>query len=199
MDEMREEAKDMIRFYVWGGWHSPREVFDIIDEEVFDCDGENDKWLRSAIEKEFDKKLEKEKTWPKLTTFDRLDQAFTALRKQGILAQHRCGLTQQDGLEVVEDLYKEEGGKKSGITGHFYYTHEDMEGAMEGADGLLLAFGSFSKGSAAEVGRLIKHEMEKNGFKVVWDGTEKTRLLLSGFRWQKRSPRRKSRTDQDES
>ena len=77
MDERREEAKNSIWFYVWGGWHSPEEVFNIIDEEVFDCDGEDEKWLRAAIKREFVKKREAERAWPTLTSFDRLDIVFT--------------------------------------------------------------------------------------------------------------------------
>src|ERR1700688_2789879 len=102
MDERREEANASIRFYVWGGWHSPEEVFDIIDDEVFECDGENDQWLRGAIDREFSKKRKAERVWPALTNFDRLDQVFTALRARGVLARHRCGLTQQDGMDVVD-------------------------------------------------------------------------------------------------
>jgi hypothetical protein len=61
---------------------------------------------------------------------------------------------------------------------------------MWGEVGLLLAFGGFSRVTkdGVEVGRLIRDEFKRTGFEVVWDGTIKSRLLLKGFRWQRRSP-----------
>jgi hypothetical protein len=195
MDERREEAKDSIRFYVWGGWHEPEEVFDIIDEEVFECDGEHESWLRGAIQREFSKKRKAERSWPEVTSFDRLDYSFRELRRRGILAQHRCGLTQQDGLDIVDSLYEEKGRKQSGISGYCFYTYQDMEGAMEGDGGMLLAFGSFSGQSkdGVAVGQLIREVLEHSCFKVKWDGTVKTQLWLRGFQWQRRSPSRRAR------
>jgi hypothetical protein len=190
MDERREEAKDSIRYYVWGGWHAPDEIYDIIDDEVFDCDGENDAWLRAAIEKEFSKKRKAENRWPAVTSFDRLDGAFEQLRRRGVLAAHRCGITQQDGLDVVDTLYDDAGGQNSGMVGYCFYTHQDMEGAMEDGGGMRLSFGSLSTnaGEGADVGRTAQQVLAASGFTVEWDGTVESRLLLRGFQWQRRSP-----------
>jgi hypothetical protein len=186
----RADAREFIRHYVWAGEHAPDEVFIIVDEEIFDCDEKHHAWLRAAIKMEFQKKRKAEKTWPKVTDFDRLDQLFQSLRGEGILAEHDAGFTKQDGWDTVLDLYKEEGGKRSGITGLCFYTTQDMEGAMEGS-GLWLAYGHISgdgrKGGA--VGRRVREACEDAGFTVEWDGSVKTRLLLKNFRWQRRSPR----------
>jgi hypothetical protein len=190
MDERREEAKDSIRHHVWSGHYDADEVFDIIDEDVFEADGENDTWLRGAIRAEFRKKRTAERRWPAVTDCDRLDAVFDALRERDILTHHRCGLTIQDGLDVVDGEYKEEGGKKSGLVGYCFYHLQDMEAAMWGDVGLLLAFGSFSRSRkhGIEVGRIVREEFERAGFPVEWDGTIQTRLLLKGFRWRRRSP-----------
>jgi hypothetical protein len=190
MDERREEAGEYIRYYVWSGYYNPDGVFDVIDEEVFECDGEDEDWLRNAIRREFRKKRAAERTWPEVTDCDRLDRAFEALRKQGLLAGHRTGYTQQDGLEVITGRYKEAGGKESNLAGYCFYTIQDLEGAMEGDTGLFLAFGHFSGSSrkGVAVGCQLREVFERFGFTVVWDGSIKARLLLSGFRWQRRSP-----------
>ncbi len=189
MDEVREEARDSIRYYVWSGYYDADEVFTIIDEEVFDGDGEDEAWLRGAIRREFRKKREAERDWPEVTNCDRLDRVFEALRGRGILARHRCGLTIQDGVDVVWGLYKEEGGKRSGLIGYCFYHLQDMEAAMWG-DGMWLAFGSFSRSAehGVEIGHLIREEFERAGFAVEWDVTIKSRPFLKGFRWQRRSP-----------
>jgi hypothetical protein len=186
----REDAAEFIRHYVWAGEHDPEEVFIIIDEEEFDGDEEQHPWLRDAINREFKKKRKAEKTWPKVTDWDRLDQLFQSLRAEGILAEHDAGFTKQDGWDTVLGLYKEEGGRRSDITGLCFYTSQDMEGAMEGG-GLWLAYGHVSgdgrKGRA--VGNRLREACEGAGFTVEWDGSVRTRLLLKNFRWQRRSPR----------
>jgi hypothetical protein len=190
MDERRQEALESIRYYVWSGHYGTDEVFDIIDEDIFECDGEDEAWLRRAVAKEFRKKKEAERGWPAVTSCDRLDRLFDGLASHGILTRHRCGMTIQDGLDVIDGLYKEAGGKRSGLIGYCFYHLQDMEAALWGDTGLWLAFGSFPPNPkrAVAVGRLIKAEIEKAGFAVEWDGTAASRLLVKGFRWQRRSP-----------
>jgi hypothetical protein len=190
MDEQREEARDAIRFRVWSGYYDQDEVFDIVNDEVYEADGEDEEWLRRAIGREFRRKREAEREWPAITDCDRLDRVFESLRGQGILAQHRCGLTIQDGLDVIDQLYNEAGDKQSSLIGYCFYHLQDMEAAMWGEVGLWLAFGSFppSHERAIQVGQLIRKEFERAGFAVEWDGTAESRMLLKGFRWQRRSP-----------
>jgi hypothetical protein len=188
VDERREDARDYVRSLVWSGEYDAEEVFIIVDEEVLDSDGENDAWLRQTISREFRKKREAERGWPKVTDCDRLDAMFEALHKRVILAEHRCGYTQQDALEVIDDVYKESGGVKSGFVGYCFYTLQDMEGGMWGNAGMYLGFGSFSRRAKAgiAVGQIILDAAEHAGFTVEWDGTMHRRLLLKGFRWQRR-------------
>ena len=186
----RADAAEYIRYYVWSGYYGPDEVFDIIDDEVFEGDGEDEAWLRTAIRRAFRKKRAAERTWPEITDCDRLDRAFEELQGQGILVSHKTGYTQQDGLDVVTELYKEAGGKKSGLAGYCFYTIQDVETALWSDVGLWLAFGAFLRGRehGVAVGRRLRDVFERFGFNVVWDGTIDSRLLLSGFRWQRRSP-----------
>jgi hypothetical protein len=144
MDERRTEALDSIRYHVWSGLYTADEVFDNVEEDVFASDGDHGTWLRRAIRREFGEKRAAERGWPEATECDRLDRVFEVLREKGVLARHRCGLTQQDGLDVTLDLYGEAGGERSGLAGYCFYTLQDMEGAMWGDRGLWLAFGSFS-------------------------------------------------------
>jgi hypothetical protein len=124
-----------------------------------------------------------------VTDCDRLDRAFTILEAQGIIALHRAGFTQSDGLEEVEDAYDEAGGKNSDYAGHCFYTEQDQEGALDGS-GLYIGFGQLSGNDAkgVEVGQMLRAALEREGFNVDWDGTIKSRLLVKGFRWQRRTP-----------
>ena len=186
MDEGHEEASDNIRFRVWSGYYDQDEVSDIVTDEA---DGEDEEWLRGAIDREFSRKREAERDWPAATDCDRLDRVFESLQGRGILTRHRCGMTIQDGLDVIDRLYNDAGDKRSDLVGYCFYHLQDMEAAMWGEVGLWLAFGSFppSRERAAQVGQLVREEFERAGFTVEWDGTSESRLLLKGFRWQRRS------------
>lgn len=184
-DEMNEEVASAIGFYVWSGWYDQDEVFDIITDEV---ENENEDYLRKAVDREFHRKREAERDWPTVTDCDRLDLVFESLTTRGILTRHRCGLTIQDGLEVIEQLYDEAGEQKPRLTGYCFYHLQDMEAAMWGKIGLWLAFGGFPSTyeQAAQVGLVVREEFERVGFTVVWDGTPGSRILLKEFRWRKR-------------
>ena len=188
MDEQQEEALDSIRYHVWSGLYNAEEVFGIVDEDVFGSDMENNGWLHRAIRREFGRKRTAEREWPEVTDCDRLDRAFETMRGLEILARHRCGLTQQDGLEVVESLHEEASGEDLSLAGYCFYTLQDMEGAMWGERGLWLAFGSFSKTNedGERIGGWIRDEFMRSGFEVSWDGTINSRILLAGFRWRRR-------------
>lgn len=131
MDEGHEEASDNIRFRVWSGYYDQDEVFDIVTDEVDEADGEDEEWLRGAIDREFGRKREAERDWPATTDCDRLDRAFESLQGRGILTRHRCGMTIQDGLDVIDRLDNDAGDKRSDLVGYCYYHLQDMEAAMQ--------------------------------------------------------------------
>jgi hypothetical protein len=191
MDEQRRDALNNIRFRVWSGYHDPDEVIDIVlDEDDLESEDGGEAWLRRSVAREFRKKRAAERGWPAVTDCDRLERLFASLRSGRILVRDRCGLTIQDGLDVIDDLYTEAGGERSGLVGYCFYHLQDLEAALWGEAGLWLAFGCFpaSPAGAVGVGRLVRAESERAGFAVEWDGSADSRLLFKGFRWQRRSP-----------
>jgi hypothetical protein len=179
-----------VRCYVWSGENDAEEVAILIEDQLGEEDEVDEDWLKKAIRREFAAKRKAEKTWPKVTDCDHLDRAFEALERQGVIALHMAGFTQADGLEEVEDTYREAGGKKSKYAGHCFYTEQDQEGALDGS-GLHVGFGHLSGDDAkgVEVGQTVRAVLEREGLKVEWDGTIGRRLFIRGFRWQRRSPR----------
>jgi hypothetical protein len=179
-----------VRCCVWSGENDAEEVAFLIEEQLGEGDEVDEDWLEKAIRRELAAKRKAEKTWPKVTDCDHLDRAFEALQRQGVIALHRAGFTQTDGLEEVEDAYREAGGKKSNYAGHCFYTEQDQEGSLDGS-GLYVGFGHLSGDDAkgVEVGQTVRAALEREGLKVEWDGTIGSRLYVKGFRWQRRSPR----------
>jgi len=186
----QKDIRSWVRSYIWSGEYDETEIPFLIEDQLGVDDEVDEAWLAKVIRTEFQAKLKAEKAWPKFTDFDRLDRAFTLLGAQGVIALHRAGYTQSDGLEEVEDAYEEAGGKDSDYAGHCFYTEQDQEGSLDGS-GLYIGFGHLSGGKSKglKVGRMLRAALEHEGFEVEWDGTVKSRLFVKGFRWQRRSPR----------
>jgi hypothetical protein len=185
-----EDILQWVRSFVWSGEYDEEEIPLLIEDNLRKGDEVDEAWLDKEIRREFAAKREAENTWPKVTDCDRLDLAFIDLEQQGVIALHRAGFTQSDGLEEVEDAYHEAGGNKSNYAGHCFYTEQDQKGALDGR-GMYIGFGHLSGNDAKgiEVGHLVRAALERAGLNVEWDGTIKTRLFVKGFRWQRRSPR----------
>jgi hypothetical protein len=185
----QEDILSWVRSLVWSGEYDEKGVALRIEGQLGQNDEVDEGWLRKVIGSEVVSKREAEETWPKVTDFDHLDRAFTILEAQGLIALHRAGFTQSDGLEEVEDAYHEGGGKNSDYAGHCFYTEQDQEGALY-RNGLYIGFGHLSGNDAkgVKVGQRLRAALEREGFIVEWDGTMKSRLYIKGFHWQRRSP-----------
>jgi hypothetical protein len=138
MNESESYIYDSIKTWVWSGFYSADEVYEMI-EDILEDDAD-EQLLRSLIDPEFEKKLTAEKDWPQQTDCDRLDFAFESLNSNGIIALHNAGYTMSDGLsDVSEKLHEKE---RDQIKGYCFYHGQDVERAVLG-DGLMIAYGNF--------------------------------------------------------
>jgi hypothetical protein len=184
-----EDLRHWVHSFVWTGEYGADEIPWLIEDSLGVGDEVDQSWLRDVIAAEVAVKREAEQTWPSVTDCDRLDRAFQALQRQGIIALHRAGFTQSDGLEEVEDDYHEAGGEASGYSGHCFYTEQDQRRALDGS-GMCIGFGHLSGDDAkgVKVGHMLRAALEAEGFSVEWNGTIGSRLFVKGFRWQRRGP-----------
>ena len=184
------DLRQWVHSFVWTGEYDADEIPWLIEDSLGVGDVVDQGWLRDVIAAELAAKLEAEQAWPAVTDCDRLDRAFQALQRQGIIALHRAGFTQSDGLEEVEDDYHEAGGAASDYAGHCFYTEQDQQRALDGS-GMYIGVGHLSGEDAkgVEVGRRLRAALEAEGLTVEWDGSIGRRLFVKGFRWQRRSPR----------
>lgn len=189
LSETQKEVLHWIRTDVWSGEYDEDEVALIIEENLTEDDEIDAAWMREAIRREFAAKRKEEKTWPKVTDFDRLELAFLTLEQQGVIALHIAGFTQSDGLDDVVQTYHEAGAEKPNYSGHCFYTTQDMERALDGG-GLCIGFGHLSgdDDKGVDVGNRLRVALEQAGLEVSWDGTIRKRLYIEGFKWQRRGP-----------
>lgn len=185
----QEDITMWVKSFIWSGEYDAEEIVLLIEDQLGVGDKLDTTWLQKLIRSEVAAKRKVEKTWPKVTDCDRLDRVFEALNQQGVIALHSAGFTQSDGLEEVEDAYREAGGKKSNYAGHCFYTEQDRDGAVTDR-GLYIGFGHLSGNDAkgVEAGKLVRAALESEGFAVKWNGKISERLFVRAFVWQRRSP-----------
>lgn len=183
MSETDDYILNSIRTWVWSGFFTPDEVQEFIGDILEDDADES--MLRAAVDPEFQKKAQDEKSWPAITDCDRLDAAFDEMEASGLIALQNAGYTMSDGHADVGDAY--EARDQSRIKGYCFYHGQDLERAVAG-DGLMLAFGDLEEGKSqkAEIGQLVKSVFEKHGLAVSWDGDPEKRINLPKIDWKRR-------------
>ncbi len=127
-------------------------------------------------------------TWPPVTDNDRLDAAFAALERAGIVCRQNfscCGTC--GAAEIWEEMAAvEESGAP--VIGYAFFHIQDTEAAVEG-DGLYLSYGSVVEGpdAAEAVGRAVVEALEAKGLTTVWDGHWSRRIFVQ-IDWRRRLP-----------
>ena len=183
MSDPNEYALNTIKTWVWSGFYGQDEVQEMIDD-ILEEDADED-LVRGAVAPEFDKKAAAERSWPKVTDCDRLDQAFAALNTSGIIALHNTGMTMSDGISDVAEVLHHRGRDK--IRGYCFYHGQDLERAVDGA-GLTLAFGDINDDSAVktQIGQEVNAVLKSHGFKTEWNGDPEARIEIPSIDWKRR-------------
>ena len=186
----REYAQIQVCYRVASGFWPAEEIAETVLEECFDpaqVTSDDEAWVGQLIEQAFAAQREAEKTWPAVTDWDKLAAAFAALDGAGIVALHKAGTTQSDGLDNVSEVYHGLGAEDSDVQGYCFYHLQDLQRAIDG-HGLMLAFGAIrgDRAKGVEIGRRICAELARAGFRTTWDGTVDQRINIDDVRWQKR-------------
>jgi hypothetical protein len=189
---MDDEAgvRSEVRKLVWSGFHDGADrIAEIVGDEIYGG-GLDAEELRAKVAEEFASKRAAEATWPAETDCDRLDRVFDQLEAEGIIALQNAGMTQSDGLDDVSQVYAESGGDgKSRYGGYVFYHGQDLERVVAGGD-LWLSVGAADgdKAKGVEIGRRVQAALAAAGFAVRWNGDLRTRIAVTGIKWQRRGP-----------
>ena len=127
-----------------------------------------------------------ENTWEGPTDCDRLDDAFAALNRQGIVARqdfsccNNCGFT-----EIWDEIEKEE--QDHPVKGYAFYHLQCTERAIETGQ-LLIAYGSVDEGEGllAGVANKVVAELRRVGLDASWGGTDDHPIVVNGIVWRRR-------------
>lgn len=125
-------------------------------------------------------------TWPAVTDNERLDAAFAALEREGVVCRQNfscCGTC--GAAEIWDELAAVEEAGASAL-GYAFFHVQDTEAAVEGR-GLYLSYGAVADGAAAAeaVGRAVVAALEARGLITVWDGHWSRRIFVQ-LEWRRR-------------
>lgn len=142
--------------------------------------------VRRFVEEELAAHADEQLGWPRPTDCDRLDAAFAALERAGVVARQHftccgtCGLAEIDREIAAADA----GGVRT--RGYTFYHWQDTEAAVEGY-GIYLYYGSCAEGEAADlaIGREIEAELSRQGLAPVWNGQLDRRIEVP-LDWKRR-------------
>jgi hypothetical protein len=183
MTDADKYVLDAIKAWVWSGFYSPADVDEMIDDILEG--GEDEDFLRAAIEPEFEKKAEQEKLWPAETDCDRLDAAFSALETYRVLALHNAGYTMSEGHQEAFEIMQDH--NSNNFIGYCFYHGQDVEHALAG-DGLMIAFDHVNDDvpGMLKIGETVVAVLRSAGFEVEWNGNPDKRIHIPEFDWKRR-------------
>lgn len=124
--------------------------------------------------------------WPAVTDCDRLDAAFAALEREGVVCRQNFSCCGTCGAAEIWDEMAGAEERGQAVRGYAFFHMQDTEAAVEG-DGLYLSYGAVEPGAdAAEaVGRAVVDALEAKGLDPIWDG-EWTHRIFVPLRWRRR-------------
>lgn len=124
--------------------------------------------------------------WQAVTDCDRLDAAFAALEREGVVCRQNFSCCGACGAAEIWDEMAAAEERGRAVVGYAFFHMQDTEAAVEGG-GLYLSYGAVEAGpdAAEAVGRAVVDALEAKGLDPLWDG-EWTHRIFVPLRWQRR-------------
>ncbi len=189
--ESLADMEALIVRLVAAGYESPAEILQAAEDYVAeDLDA---KIIRiesgPMLERALAAHAAAEATWPALTDCDKLDAAFAALERKGVVARQNFSCCGNCGSSEIWDEIDAARDAGDPAHGYAFFHMQDTERAADG-DGLYLNYGAVDEGEAAAlaVAHEIVGELEAKGLKTDWDGSWDQRIAVS-LDWKRRRTR----------
>jgi hypothetical protein len=124
--------------------------------------------------------------WGPTTDCDRLDQAFAALNRQGIVARQDFSCCNNCGFSEIWDEI-EEAEKQQAVDGYVFYHLQSTERVIKTGQ-LLMAYGCLEDDPKAlqRVAKKIVEELRSVGLRASWGGTAGHPIVVEGVVWRRR-------------
>lgn len=138
---------------------------------------------RPIVERLWLERVEEQQSWTEPTDPDRLERAFAALERDGVVARENfaccrgCGMT-----EIGAEMADQEGAR-----GFVFFHYQCTRSAAEG-HGLSLYYGDLENSPqvTTAVGHEIVAALDSAGLSTQWDGNPDTAITVAPLDWRKR-------------
>jgi hypothetical protein len=123
--------------------------------------------------------------WEGPTDCDRLDEAFAALNRQGIVARQNFSCCNNCGFTEIWDEVEEE-EKRQPVDGYVFFHLQATETAIESGR-LMMAYGCVEEDEVAlaRVATRIVAELRRVGLNASWGGTAHHPIVVDGIVWRR--------------
>ena len=126
--------------------------------------------------------------WGPSTDCDRLDEAFAALNRRGIVARQDFSCCNKCGFAEIWDEV-DEAEKQQPVEGYVFYHLQCTERVIKTGQ-LLIAYGCLEENPVAfqRLGNAVVAELRRVGLDASWGGTTGHPIVVDGMVWRRRTP-----------
>jgi hypothetical protein len=188
MDRTLEDLRSFIAYQMREGFDSAHEIIENAAHYASEQHGRDD--LQPTI-KQIAAELmaahrAEEADWEGPTDCDRLDEAFSALNRRGIVARQNFSCCNNCGFEEIWDEV-EKAEKADPVEGYVFYHFQCIERAIESGE-LPMAYGSVEEDEEAlrRVATAVVAELRGAGLSASWEGTAEHPILVKDIVWRRR-------------
>ena len=118
--------------------------------------------------------------------FNKLEDVFTSLAKDNIVAIHNCGFDIEEGVADAFELFVHLKNNKFNPDGFCFYTFDDVEECLI-ENHLKITFGDFEndENKALDIGKVVARLLKDAGFEIEWNETVNNQITINPFEWDK--------------
>ena len=188
MDEVLEDLRSFVVYRVREGFDSQGQIVEDATNYARETYGRDDLQpdIAGITAELLDAHRADQAGWESPTDCDRLDEAFAALNRQGIVARQdfscctNCGHT-----DIWDEIEPEE--EHHPVEGYAFYHLQCTERAITSGQ-LLLAYGAIEEGeeALARVANKVVAELRQVGLDARWEGDGRYPIVVEGLVWRRR-------------
>ncbi|WP_292803078.1 DUF6891 domain-containing protein [Methanobrevibacter sp.] len=171
--DLVEEIEFMIELLTKSGFFSIEEIVEILEDQFIEEEIDFSKFNISL--NDFSNE-----------NFSKLENAFTKLAKEDIVAIHNCGYDIEEGVSDAFELNVHLMNNNFNPKGFCFYTFEDVEDAIFDKK-LKITFADFEndENKALEIGKTVFKYLKEEDFTIVWDESVNNQIEINPFIWDK--------------
>jgi cytochrome c556 len=157
-------------------------VEDADEEEYGELDEEE---VETLVDQSIRAHHRKQVRWKLPTDCDKLDAAFKALERKGVVARQHFTCCSNCGHHEIWDEIKEVRAKRK-VVGYAFYHMQDTQAAVDGG-GIYVKFSAVEDDDVKKrvVGQKVVDSLTAAGLKPRWDGNPNCAIAVS-LKWRKR-------------